>query len=87
MNARRFLCGVMALVWLAGCAGTKAQAQNKPEFIDLSVKGRWCWFQDERAIVDGGKLIFGSVACPSGSSACTSTASHASASTTPPGWP
>ena len=36
------------------------------DVIDLNVKGGWCWFQDERAIVDGGKLIFGSVASPSG---------------------
>lgn len=34
--------------------------------IDFGVKGGWCWFQDERAIVDGGQLIFGSVASPSG---------------------
>ena len=34
--------------------------------IDFHVRGGWCWFQDERAIVDGGKLIFGSVASPSG---------------------
>ncbi len=36
------------------------------EVIDFRVKGGWCWFQDERAIVDDGKLIFGSVASPSG---------------------
>jgi hypothetical protein len=36
------------------------------EVIDFGVKGGWCWFQDERAIVDGDKLIFGSVASPSG---------------------
>jgi hypothetical protein len=34
--------------------------------IDFGVKGGWCWFQDERAIVDQGRLIFGSVASPSG---------------------
>ena len=38
----------------------------RPDLIDLHVRGGWCWFQDERAIVDAGKLIFGSVASPSG---------------------
>ena len=36
------------------------------DLIDLPVRGGWCWFQDERAIVDAGKLIFGSVASPEG---------------------
>lgn len=71
MNSQRFLWGVTVLVWLAGCAGTTAKPRKGTEFIDLNVKGGWCWFQDERAIVDGGKLIFGSVACPSGDIQCT----------------
>ena len=32
------------------------------EPILLRPNGGWCWYQDERAIVAGGKLIFGSVA-------------------------
>jgi hypothetical protein len=28
----------------------------------LKPNGGWCWFQDERAVIAGGKLIFGSVA-------------------------
>lgn len=32
------------------------------EPIVLNDDGGWCWFQDERALVDGSRLIFGSVA-------------------------
>ncbi|MBC8105577.1 MAG: BNR-4 repeat-containing protein [Anaerolineae bacterium] len=32
----------------------------------LNPNGGWCWFQDERAIVHGDQLFFGSVASPSG---------------------
>ena len=33
-----------------------------PPVITFNDDGGWCWFQDERAIVAGGKLIIGSVA-------------------------
>ena len=32
------------------------------EPVTFNDDGGWCWFQDERVIVDGGKLIIGSVA-------------------------
>jgi len=41
-------------------------AEPPRELIDFQVQGGWCWFQDERAIVDQGRLIFGTVASPSG---------------------
>ncbi len=36
--------------------------------ITFNANGGWCWYQDERAVVDakGGKLVVGSVAFPSG---------------------
>ena len=37
---------------------------NEPRI--LNPNGGWCWFQDERAIVRGDQLFFGSVASPSG---------------------
>lgn len=33
-----------------------------PEFTVFNDNGGWCWFQDERALVSGDKLIFASVA-------------------------
>ena len=43
-----------------------ALAQDGKEFvvgkmIQLNDNGAWSWFMDERAIVDGGRLIIGSV--------------------------
>ena len=36
--------------------------------VTFNSSGGWCWYQDERAVVDvkGGKLVIGSVAFPSG---------------------
>ncbi|MBI4875279.1 MAG: BNR-4 repeat-containing protein [Acidobacteria bacterium] len=39
-----------------------AAAPKTPEIRVLSDDGGWCWFEDERAIVAGDKLIFGTVA-------------------------
>jgi hypothetical protein len=33
-----------------------------PEFTVFNDNGSWCWFQDERAIVSGDRLVFASVA-------------------------
>jgi hypothetical protein len=38
----------------------------RPEFVNFHVRGGWCWFQDERAIIDAGKIVVGSVAPPLG---------------------
>lgn len=32
----------------------------------LKQNGGWCWYQDERAIIDGDRVIFGSVSSPQG---------------------
>jgi hypothetical protein len=45
--------------FLAGAASA-AGAAKQPAI--LLRNGGWCWYQDERAIVTGGKLLFGSVA-------------------------
>ena len=45
---------------LVACAIAAAQPARGP--ITFNDDGGWCWFQDERALVYGGKLIIGSVA-------------------------
>ncbi len=40
------------------CAGTLAAA----DVATFNDDGGWCWFQDERVVVDGGKLLIASVA-------------------------
>lgn len=50
---------VFLLLSGVGCAA--------PEVVVLNDNGGWCWFQDERALVQGDRLIFGSVANRSGS--------------------
>ena len=56
----------LLLAILLATSTARAAADIKDNLIDFGVKGSWCWFQDERAIIDNGRLIFGSVACPSG---------------------
>jgi hypothetical protein len=34
----------------------------RPRPVVLNDDGGWCWFQDERALVVGDRLVFGSVA-------------------------
>lgn len=41
-----------------------SESLNTP--ILLNDNGGWCWFQDERAILDGDQLLFGSVSSPEG---------------------
>ena len=48
---------------IGGCAAAPdADGPSFPEPVVLKRNGGWCWYQDERAIVIGSKLIFGSVA-------------------------
>ncbi|MGD2216954.1 MAG: BNR-4 repeat-containing protein [Gemmatimonadales bacterium] len=46
----------------AGCSDRGAFPTELPEFTVFAANGGWCWYQDERAIVDDGRLIFASVA-------------------------
>ena len=46
---------------LAGCAHGKRSEPADVRFT-MTDDGGWCWFQDERALVDGDLLIVGSVA-------------------------
>ncbi len=48
----RLLAVTLAACGIAACAGP----------VTINDDGGWCWFQDERVLVDGGKLIVGSVA-------------------------
>ena len=53
-------------VILAPGAETSSAQQVPGNSITLNANGGWCWFQDERAVVDEGRIVFGSVASPSG---------------------
>lgn len=45
-----------------GSFGMAAFASEPANLIVLNDDGAWCWFQDERALVDGSTLLVGSVA-------------------------
>jgi hypothetical protein len=47
---------------LAVGAGLAAQELRRPQPVVLNDDGGWCWFQDERAIVVGERLVLGTVA-------------------------
>lgn len=61
--------GITLGLWMAALVGgpmfaappVEAELQS-PQPSILKTNGGWCWFQDERAIVTGDQLIFGSVA-------------------------
>jgi hypothetical protein len=59
-RASAHLCWIIAVF----ATGLPLPAATAPLLspIVLQENGGWCWFQDERAIVAGGQLIFGSVA-------------------------
>lgn len=46
----------------AGAPPRLGEARPRPLPVVLDDDGGWCWFQDERAIVVGDRLVFGSVA-------------------------
>ena len=58
--------GILLLIVTARPTNTVRRDYEPVDLIDFRARGGWCWFQDERAIVDGGRLIFGSVASPGG---------------------
>jgi hypothetical protein len=59
MRNERLVFGLALAVGLGvAVAGAAAAA---PPWIQMNDNGAWSWFMDERAIVDGGKLIVGSV--------------------------
>ena len=52
----------LAAVLLVPLVATFLPAAPLPAPVVLKTNGGWCWFQDERALIAGGKLIFGSLA-------------------------
>ena len=61
---RRLRVVLFTLVFLAILSGdVRAQTTNfiRGEFYELNDNGAWSWFMDERVIVDGDRLIVGSV--------------------------
>lgn len=47
---------------VASCSISSVSSQNaEPRIRTFKKNGAWCWFQDERAIIDGNKLIFATV--------------------------
>jgi hypothetical protein len=63
MKTELRILGTTALLAVCGLSGASAAAR---EVITFNDNGGWCWFQDERAIMLGGKLIIGSVANTNG---------------------
>ena len=61
-SARVFCNGILILAAAAGLLAMPAASQPTGKIITFNDDGGWCWFQDERAIVNDGKLIIGSVA-------------------------
>lgn len=50
------------LVVVVATAGAQASdSSTSPQLIVLDADGSWCWFQEERALISGGKLLVGSV--------------------------
>lgn len=58
----RVLVAWTALLWTACSAGPEPPSPALREPVLLKANGGWCWYQDERAIVVDGKLVFGTVA-------------------------
>ncbi|MFQ5810524.1 MAG: BNR-4 repeat-containing protein [Armatimonadota bacterium] len=56
----RVLSGVAVILGCVAIAAAPGAAADEP--IVLNDNGGWCWFEDQRALVHGGKLIIGSVA-------------------------
>jgi autotransporter-associated beta strand protein len=61
---RRFLIHVIIIFILFCCLSGDIWAQTSP--IVFSTNSGWCWYQDERAIINNNQLIFSSVPYPSG---------------------
>lgn len=61
LNAVRALLALV-LIGLWGCSLPPAAAQTTDTLRTFKENGGWCWFQDERAIVDDGTLLFATVA-------------------------
>jgi len=60
--ARPILLATSLVVSVAGSNLARAADSAEPSPRLLKSNGGWCWFQDERAIVVGDTLIFGSIA-------------------------
>lgn len=56
------VAGTMKTVFLVMLAAGVLAAGSPPEIITFNDDGGWCWFEDERIIVQAGKLVIGSVA-------------------------
>lgn len=58
--SNRTVASIVTTLWLLTPMSWAASATNT--IIVFNDNGGWCWFQDERAVVVGGTLVFGSVA-------------------------
>ena len=56
------LTGCAAMLFVALFCPWPAFADQPDDPIVLNDDGAWCWFQDERALIQGNKLLVGSVA-------------------------
>ncbi len=58
------LAGILAVLALGALTGARPSGPREPaaDPVVLNDDAGWCWFQDERALVVGDRLVFGSVA-------------------------
>ena len=57
-------CLLFYLVIFSGCSfnkDTSALWIHHEDPVDFNPDGGWCWFQDERGLIDNGILLFASV--------------------------
>lgn len=66
----RLLCAPLLAAALMGCSDAErvnpVRNAVAGELLVLKKNGGWCWFQDERAIVDGDRILIGTVAGTTG---------------------
>lgn len=53
---------MLALIGALTMMQAGAQIRYGAPLVEFNDDGGWCWFEDERAIVAGGKLVFGTIA-------------------------
>lgn len=70
-SVRRFLAFHIALaaistISILPCLSIDSTGDTHPQIITLKENGGWCWFEDDRTIVDQNRLILGTVKSPEG---------------------
>ena len=67
-----FIYYLSACLLIIHCLHDPAAGQTSP--IVFNDNAGWCWYQDERVIINNNKLIIGSIADASGTGGASATA-------------